>query len=127
MQRLEIHRKPIFGYCEIIHLGAWCTDSSFNQGLHHMTEKPARKSRATTSDRVKQDMPAFLVVSKFGGLSRFCEICDFAFGTVHGWLESGLVPAKMRDGMSYQAWILAKAHEHKIDMGPADFIDTPAD
>jgi hypothetical protein len=84
-----------------------------------------RKPRTITSDRVKAEAPAARIVEKFGGLSRFCEICDFAHGTVHGWMTNGLIPAKVRDGMSYTAWIIAKAAVHEIELTAEDFIDQP--
>lgn len=93
-----------------------------------MTEASARKPRALTSERVKTSAPANRIVEAFGGLSRFCELCDFAVGTVHGWQAKGLVPAKTRvdengGQISYMRWIIARGQHHGIPIGPADFLE----
>lgn len=94
-----------------------------------MNDAPARKQRAITSDKVKPNSPAARIIDKFGGLSKFCELCDFAHGTVHGWMVTGLIPAKTRPvgdrPWSYAAWILGAARLHEIDLSAADFIDEP--
>lgn len=88
---------------------------------------PRKKQRIISSDRVMTDRPAHRIVDKFGGLSRFCELCDFPIATVHSWLtRSGSIPAKYRGDLSYQAWIMAKAIEHEIPLELADFLDMPA-
>jgi hypothetical protein len=85
---------------------------------------PARKQRSLTSDRVLAERPAARIVEKFGGLSRFCELCDFPISTVHSWLiRSGSIPMKYRGEISYQAWIMQKAAEHEIELEPSDFLD----
>lgn len=96
-----------------------------------MTESTARKQRAITSENVKPESPAARIIAKFGGLSRFCELCDFPVGTVHGWMVKGLVPAKTRQHgeatVSYTAWIMLKAREHEIGLEALDFIDRLGD
>lgn len=95
-----------------------------------MTETAARKPRALTSDRVKTVAPAARIVEQFGGLSRFCELCDFAHGTVHGWMVTGLIPSKTRQlpngcTVSYARWILIFAAANEIKLTEADFVDLP--
>ena len=83
----------------------------------------ARKQRVTTSDRVDQSKPAFRIVDRAGGLTRFCELFDFPPSTVHHWLTIGMIPARKREGQSYAAYIIAKGREHGIDYTPADFVE----
>ncbi len=91
-----------------------------------MNAEVPRRSREVTSERVRQDKPAFKIVAKFGGLSKFCDICDFNTSTVQGWLVNGLIPSRYRDnGLSYQSWILGKAVEHDIPLAPFEFFDQP--
>lgn len=86
-------------------------------------EMQARKQRAVTSTRVDRTKPANQVVDKFGGLTRFCEICDWQLSTVHAWLVRGLIPTRVRHGISYQAYIIGKGREHGIEILPSDFIE----
>lgn len=83
-----------------------------------------RKQRSLTSENVKTDSPAARIVDKFGGLTRFCELCDFPHATAHSWMtRAGCIPNKRRDDMSYQAWIMARAVENGIVITPVDFLD----
>lgn len=84
-----------------------------------------RKQRQIISDRVDESMPASIVINKFGGLSRFCEITGFAISTVHGWTVSGFVPNRKKNGVSYQAYIMATAAEKGIELEPSDFFEQP--
>jgi hypothetical protein len=89
--------------------------------------KRPRKMRRLTCDKIDETKPAALIVAKFGGLSRFCSICGFGVSSVHGWMVRGLIPSRFTsEGHSYQAHILAKAHELGIELGPEDFIETTA-
>lgn len=86
---------------------------------------PALKQRARTSQRIDRAMPASRIVDKFGGLTRFCQICDFPTSTVHSWVRRGLVPAQMRDGFSYAAWIMRCGEREGIEITAEDFIEQP--
>jgi hypothetical protein len=93
-------------------------------------ETQPRKQRRVTSERIDQSKPAFKVIDKFGGLTRFCEENDFQPSTVHSWLVSGLIPTRKRSHpergeISYQAWILGNAQRLGIALEPSDFIETP--
>lgn len=88
-------------------------------------EAPARKQRELTSGNVKHESSAARIVDKFGGLTRFCELCDFPVSTVWKWTTTGVVPSRQRDGMSYQAWIILRGRDNGIEIAPAEFIDMP--
>lgn len=84
-----------------------------------------RKQRAITSDRVDPGKPASIVINRFGGLSRFCELTGYATSTAHGWTVSGHIPAR-RGERAYHAHILSVAAKHKIPLDPSDFVEKPA-
>lgn len=101
-------------------------------------EHSEHRPRKTTSESVDQNSPAFRVVQKGGGLSRFCEQFDFPTSTVHSWIAkrngrgmSGLIPARTRwcadlnRHISYQAWIIHRGRqlEPPIEYGPDDFVE----
>lgn len=88
-------------------------------------DTPGRKQRAITSDKVDPTKPASIVIDKFGGLTRFCEITGYATSTAHGWTVSGYIPPHRR-GASTHAFILAKAKQNGVKLDPADFVDKPA-
>jgi len=90
------------------------------------TETQPRARRKITSDRVKVGSPAERIVDRFGGLANFSVICDFGRSTVHAWMRSGLIPAKWRDGMSYQRWIIERGAAHGIEISPDDFVERKA-
>lgn len=84
--------------------------------------------RRTTSDRIDQRKPAYLIVRKCGGLAAFCRDFGFKTSTVHSWLLRGLVPSRQREfpevgRVSIQAWIIHRANELGIDLEAADFIE----
>lgn len=81
--------------------------------------EPPRKPKKIVSERVDTEAPAYIVVSKFDGLTPFCNAMGYKTSTVWSWLESGLIPAP------YHEPILAKAIEMKIDLAPADFVRMP--
>jgi hypothetical protein len=102
-------------------------------------DAPARKQRRTTSENIDQSCPAFRVVQKGGGLSRFAADFDFPVSTVHSWMVkrngrgmSGLIPARTRfcedleRTISYQAWIIhrGKQLEPPVEFVPEDFVET---
>lgn len=83
-------------------------------------EKPRRRKRLpTTSDRIDQAAPAYVVVDKFGGLAEFCRITGWPSSTVHDWLVKGLIPADR------QARVLELARDHRKPVKPADFVPVP--
>lgn len=84
-------------------------------------DSPARKQRAITSDKVDPNKPASIVIDKFGGLTRFCEITGYATSTAHGWTVNGYIPAKK----GRYAFIIAKGKEHGIKVTAADFVGDP--
>lgn len=86
---------------------------------------PLRKPRAITSEKVDQDRPAFRIIAKFGGLTRFCEITGFPISTVHGWTVTGLIPNRKRDGVGIPAFIMNKGAEIGVSIDPSEFIDMP--
>jgi len=90
-------------------------------------DSPARKQREIVSEHIDQTKPAYLVVDRFGGLSEFCRLTGYATSTVHGWMKSGLVPARIHEpsGMSHQAYILACANDNNIEMDASIFIEQP--
>ena len=45
--------------------------------------RPARKRLPTTSDRIDQTAPAYIVVDKWGGLAEFCRDTGWPTSTVH--------------------------------------------
>jgi hypothetical protein len=93
-------------------------------------ESPARKQRKITNEQIDQNKPAFLIIDRCGGLTKFCEDFSYSASTVYGWLESGLIPAKMRQTpkgeLSHQAWILVRARELGVVIEPMDFIERVA-
>lgn len=65
------------------------------------------------------ESPAFIVVDKFGGLAKFCEISGYARSTVYDWLRKGLIPSDKHEP------ILALAVEHRKTVRRADFVREP--
>lgn len=89
-----------------------------------MTE-PIRKQRRIISDRVDPAKPASVVINRFGGLTRFCELTGYPSSTAHGWTVSGYIPAQ-RKGHSVHAHILAVAAAERIAVEASDFVERPA-
>lgn len=85
--------------------------------------KPERKPRKLVSPKVDPTKPAYLIVQKFGGLAKFCQICEWPMSTVHSWLTTGLIPSRKRDGNSYQSFIMERGASHGIEVLPRDFIE----
>jgi hypothetical protein len=62
-----------------------------------------RKSRTPRTDNIDQTAPASVVMNKFGGLARFCELSKqyatperaaIPTSTVWGWITRGDIPPK---------------------------------
>jgi hypothetical protein len=100
---------------------------------------PLQQPRKTTSELIDQTSPAFRVVQKGGGLTKFCEDFDFPTSTVHSWLtkrngrgRSGLIPSRTRfvaelgRDMSYQSWIIHRARQldPPIEYTAEDFVES---
>jgi hypothetical protein len=77
------------------------------------------RNRLPPASTIDPDAPASVVVRKFGGLARFCQLTGFATSTVHDWMVKGLIPA------ARQEHVLAVAAEHRIKVKPAEFVPTP--
>ena len=61
--------------------------------------KQTRKARTPSADTIDQAAPAWIVVSKFGGLARICEIAQqngikLPTSTVWGWVRRGDIPPR---------------------------------
>lgn len=65
--------------------------------------KPRRKARTPRTENIDQTAPASVVINKFGGLARFCELSAeqatedrpaIPTSTVWGWLVRGDIPPK---------------------------------
>jgi hypothetical protein len=85
---------------------------------------PIRKQRRIISDRVDRAKPASIVIDKFGGLTRFCELTGYPTSTAHGWMVSGYIPAH-RKGHSTHAHILGVAQAEAIELAAGDFVEQP--
>jgi hypothetical protein len=78
-----------------------------------------RKRHPTTSDRIDKAQPAYIVVDKFGGLAKFCQVTGWPTSTVHDWLVKGLIPADR------QARTLELAALHRVRVKAVDFVPQP--
>ncbi len=76
-----------------------------------------RKPRQIKNPAIDHTKPAYIVVEKFGGLSRFCELTAFATSTVYDWLIGGHIPGK------HHRYIMEMARTHTIEIEPADFVE----
>lgn len=83
---------------------------------------PAPKLRALSSKRVDRSKPASVVIDKFGGLTRFCQLTGYPTSTAHGWTVSGYIPAQ-RKGVSTHQHIMGIAAANRISLKPGDFVD----
>lgn len=98
---------------------------------------PMQKPRKV-SDLIDTNAPAYRVVQKGGGLTKFCKDFDFSTSTVHSWLTkrngrggSGLIPSRTRYSeehgkeISYQAWIIHRGRQldPPVEYGPEDFVE----
>jgi hypothetical protein len=93
-------------------------------------EIPATKLRAITSKQVDQTKPASIVINKFGGLTKFCQLTGFPTSTAHAWTIRGYIPPHGRGdqrSISYHAQILAVARENNIPLSGTDFVDQPVE
>lgn len=105
-------------------------------------DEKERKQRRTTSELIDQSSPAFRIVQKGGGLSKFARDFDFPVSTVQGWIGgrkerggSGLIPSRTRfvpevgREVSYQEWIMLRGRQldPPIDFAPEDFVWPPLD
>ena len=79
---------------------------------------PQPRRRAQTSD-IDRTAPASVIIDKFGGLMRFCDLNGIPTSTAFGWQKSGLIPSRRQEA------ILTRAREHKVAIKPADFVPTP--
>ena len=84
-----------------------------------------RKQRETTSERIDKAKPAFLVVDKFGGLTRFCQLTGFSLSTVHSWQVRGIIPNRTHEasGLSYHGYIFKVAAENGVGLVAENFIE----
>lgn len=80
-----------------------------------------RKPRAIKSENVDPRMPASIVVSKFGGLTRFCEWTGYKTSTVWNWMARGYIPADR------QTHVLEMAKLHGVAVDPLDFVFQPGE
>jgi hypothetical protein len=80
---------------------------------------PHRKPRAIRSANVDPRMPASVVVTRFGGLTRFCDWTGYKTSTVWDWMRNGYIPANR------QTHVMAMAEAHGVDLAPADFVFQP--
>lgn len=95
------------------------------------------RPRRTTSESVDQNSPAYRVVAKAGGLSKFADDFEFPVSTVHSWLanrngrgKSGLIPSRTRFSpelgrdASYQEFIIHRGRALKppVRYVPKDFV-----
>jgi len=51
-----------------------------------------RRARQPSAAKIDVNAPAYLVVEKFGGLARFCELSGIPSSTVWGWVKRGDIP-----------------------------------
>lgn len=86
------------------------------------TTPPPRKQRALSAEQIDRTKPASLIVAKFGGLMRFCNLTGYKTSTVHGWVVRGFIPAH-RGGVSHHAHIMKIAAANKIELTATDFLD----
>lgn len=86
--------------------------------------KPAKKQRALTSTKVDRLKPASVIIDKFGGLTRFCEMTGYKIQTAHRWTTSGYIPPYW-NGASRHLHILEVAKANRIKLLPSDFVEVP--
>ncbi len=79
----------------------------------------SRKTREITSDSINPQMPASVVVAKFGGLTRFCDWTGFKTSTVWNWQRKGFIPAER------QSHVLETARRFGVQIEPGDFVFQP--
>jgi hypothetical protein len=101
--------------------------------------KPRAQAARTTSDLIDQTSPAFRVVQKGGGLSKFAADFDFPTSTVHSWLTKrngrggaassrpdpllrGAGPHDQLSGVDHV--IAAASSSRPIEYVPEDFVET---
>lgn len=77
------------------------------------------RKRRKISAEIDRGAPAFLVIERFGGLTKFCDMCRYPTSTAYDWLKKGLIPA------DHQAHILTIARQHRVRIQPADFVPVP--
>lgn len=84
-----------------------------------MAESRPRKQQTIRSDRINPSMPASVVVVKFGGLTRFCQLTGYRTSTVWDWMRKGYIPANR------QPHVLEMARLYGIELQPGDFVYQP--
>ncbi len=91
-------------------------------------EPQPRKQRRTTSPHIDESKPAFLVVTKAGGLSRFSEITGLPTSTVHRHMKNGFFPNPRHEesGLSLHGWIIQSCREQGVEINPAELIEQDA-
>lgn len=91
-----------------------------------MGEPKPRKPRMITSEHIDETKPAPRIVAKAGGLTAFCNMCNFPTSTVHRQMKNGFFPNRVHkpSGLSIQAYIIRCLREHGIEIDAADFIES---
>lgn len=79
----------------------------------------SRKQQTVRSDRINPSMPASVVISRFGGLTRFCQLTGYKTSTVWDWMAKGFIPADR------QTHVLEMARLYELPLEPADFVYQP--
>ena len=80
--------------------------------------KKPRAARRSNTLNVDHNTTAYkIIMVKFGGLGKFCELSRKATSTVWGWLLRGQIPTIQ------QQFVLDLARKHKIELTPADFFE----
>jgi hypothetical protein len=79
----------------------------------------SQKPRRIRSGSINPEMPASVVVTRFGGLTRFCEWTGFPTSTVWNWMAKGYIPAER------QPHVLERAERHGVELEAADFVFQP--
>lgn len=75
-----------------------------------------RKPRTPKAGRIDPSKPASIVIGKFGGLARFCEISGDSPSTVDGWLVRGTIPSRHFER------IKGLATDKSIPLNDSDFV-----
>lgn len=63
-----------------------------------------RKPRDITNPEISRTSPAWrVIVYRFQGLARFCQLTGVASSTAYDWLLKGLIPADRQAGIKRDA------------------------
>lgn len=79
----------------------------------------SRKAITPRSAQLNPEMPANVIIGRFGGLTRFCDWTGYKTSTVWDWQRKGFIPADR------QPHVLEVAQRHGIELEPADFVFQP--